>query len=165
VQQVPKALPRTVEGATCEAACLMCMQVNRPSLFPSCECFATCKTGGAGDEKCERSDLSWTNEDPTAPREHWLGQCQVGRVKCSDCLTEDLVAENERCGGDIVCMQRLRQRISKPVENARYCWSQEFRLSSCEHFSHEPTENGWTCYTTLDDCTRGMGGPRRMKRP
>lgn len=157
VVEVPKTLPRPVSGASCEDACLTCMQVNSPSQFPSCQCFATCQSGGSGKDACTGTDVSWSNESPTTPSERWVSNCQEGRQKCSDCVSEDLIAENKRCMGDIVCMHMLRQKISKPVQHPWYCWQSGFHLSTCEKFTGKPKENGWTCYTTADDCTNGKG--------
>lgn len=156
-KQVPKSLPRTVSAKTCEAACLTCMQVN--DKFPNCECFATCKSGGSGGEKCQHPDVSWSNEVPTSPDELWVGKCQEGRVKCSECVSEDVIADNDDCRGNPICMERLRQKITKPVSDARYCYSEKVRLSDCETFNHQPKENGWICYTTLADCRRQSEPP------
>lgn len=156
---VPRGMPQPVIGESCEAACLTCMQVNSPTMFPNCECFATCKSGGAGKDACESEDVSWSNEVPTKPSELWVSNCQEGRLNCSACVKEDLIAENKRCRGDIVCMHNLRQKISEPAGSDWYCWQSGGRLSSCERFTSKPKENGWTCYTKLDDCANSNAEP------
>lgn len=145
--------PLTVSGPTCEVACLTCMQVNVN--FPNCECRATCQTGGGGSDVCEGKDLSWSNEDVTSPTEVWQGQCQAGKVSCKDCLSEELVAENKRCGSDAACRMRLQRRLSKPADakQSRYCSNSDTeRFPSCKTFTYDPKDNGWTCYTTLEQC-------------
>lgn len=151
---VPKAIPQTVSAASCEAACLSCMQVNNKKNFPDCTCFATCRFGGAGSEACEHTDISWSNEDPTTASELWEGKCQEGKVSCSDCLSKELVAENDDCRGDLICMHKLQQRISDPLDHPWFC--SKHHISDCESFTYKPKENGWTCYATRDSCERSQ---------
>lgn len=151
---VPKSMPRTVKAATCEAACLTCMQVNDKSNFPNCTCFATCTRGGDGKDVCEGNNPSWSNENPTTPSQLWEGKCQDGRISCSDCVSKELTAENDRCLGDMICMHKLRQRISEPVEHPWFC--SKSHLSGCESFTHKPKENGWTCHSSRHQCEGGI---------
>merc|ERR1719265_429056 len=149
----PQGLPKIGKGKTCQAACLSCMEMN--SNVPNCACHATCSVGGAGPDTCERRDLSWSNNAQAIPNESWLGKCQEGTVSCSDCLGEELLAENERCStatSPAICRLRLRLRVSQPVKYQHYCWSSEIALSDCETFMYAPKESGWSCYTTLQQC-------------
>jgi len=149
-----KDFPQPSFGTTCQEVCLTCMQLNM-RMFPNCECRAQCTHGGRGDDVCESDFSGWSKESPTIPSEFWRGECETGQVSCSDCLSEQLIAENEQCHNDPVCMLRVRDRIKTKVGNERYCTNSGMRVSSCERFTYEPKENGWVCYTTLQQCEAG----------
>lgn len=146
----PPGMPRKVKGSSCASACAACrLQADEVG---GCRCKVNC-IKGTDPTKCLKNPVGWSNDDDSKPDEIWEAKCNAGLTDCSECRDEELEKEQDRCLGDPKCLHKLGEAMAKPAPE-RFCHRTKVFMSSCEVFTHVPTENDWECYHTREECTK-----------